>query len=364
MSLRKKLLIGIALLDIVLAAAIFSVTGIHNASVDTRDYIAQIRHVAEGVPPEEGLVQYREFKPFYGVVGGFIARVFSLSPENAILFLNLFFFIGLSYIFFFLLLELEFSDREAFVGVMWLMSGYPLLKYGLALGTDISGWFFAALTLFVAFIGFKRNSWVLLSTASLLGFAGLLCKETGVLGLGAAGMYALLQFGVWPTRLWLGRLLSLSLPFLVLYGFQSVVYAQSGTLSFWDWYLALRENIQGYRTWWYLLGIEAAAFHVVGLYALIGLIRAIASGDYRRRVWVSRYIPLFVVSLPMLLWPIFISRILYIQFLFFIPMGLSFIRRFSGLGFIALSLVPLAVSFILFAVGHGRSLFEALHIFP
>ena len=74
-----------------------------------------------------------------------------------------------------------------------------------------------------------------------------------------------------------------------------------------------------------LVGVHATGFNVLLLFAIAGLAVVMNSGDVRKNNWLERYVPLFVAVLPVFLWPAIISRILFIQFLLFVPLGLCFV---------------------------------------
>lgn len=369
MKISKRIATLLLIADVLVLGLIFSVSGLYNANVDTSDYVAQIEHFMHRDQSASDQIRFREFKPLYGFLGSFIAPY--IGTYNTILFFNVLFFFGLSLSFFIFLRLLEFGEISSLVGTLWLITGYPLLKYGLSLGTDISGWFFASLTAMLGLYAFKRGSYSLLVFTSTLSFVGLLAKEPGVLGLGFLGLFLLFQAGDIPWRLLFYRLIALGGPFILLYGIQHFYLSATGVSSFWDWYFALKPKFEDTQTLSYFVGVEVASFHLLLLLSLTGVIFALYSGDIFKRLWVSKYGALFGASLPELLWPIYISRILYIQFLFFIPLALygldkilSGYKREENRKIMALifSALPIVLSVSLFLVARNRSLFDVLSL--
>lgn len=357
----------IILFDVLSLSLIFSVSGLYNTNVDTSDYVEQIKFY-DGTPVDDlGSVERRQFKPLYGVVGSTLTPF--LDPKSAILLINVLFFVGLSILFFLLLERLGFSSELSFAGTLWLIFGYPLLKYGLSLGTDISGWFFAVLSSYIGILGIQKDKLYLLAISSVIGFVGFLSKETGVLGLGLVGVLVIFEFSKKNYLDFLKKLLSISLPFFVLESLYFLYLKAKNYPTFLDWYKVNQDGITSYQTLSYLLGIEFASFNIVLLLGGIGIYYAVKSKDMLSLSWLRKFLSLFVVSLPMLAWPIYITRIMYIQFLFFIPMALYGVENiFKNLknGFMKNILIvfvvvaPIIFNILLFLFGHNKSLFDVL----
>jgi hypothetical protein len=370
MSIKKLFLLILLLADILVLGLIFSVSGFYNDLVDAKDYIPQIEEYAHpGSLVVDTSIAHREFKPLYGILGGPLARY--TDARTALLILNIFFFIGLSFAAFFFLDVLGFSSIEALVGALWIISDYPLLKYGLTLSTDISGWFFAALIAAIGLFGVRAKKWWPLLLASTFGFIGFLAKETAVLGLGAVGFMILFSFTKGEWRQYLKSLIAISLPFLLLEGGYVAFLIHSGIPTFLDWYQGNAAGISSHQTVSYFLGIEGASFHVLLILALIGFYFSLQNGDIWKKDWLIKFSSLFLASLPVLVWPIYITRIIYVQFIFVVPLALygaekvlekidkESLRRAVALTF---AIIPIAASIILFVFANGRSLFDVLHL--
>jgi len=367
---RKKILALILLLDVCIMAVIFSVSGFYNKNVDAEDYVLQIERYVDSTMPTSERLERREFKPLYAVLGGSLVQVSNINAETAILVLNTLFFIGLSVSFLFFLILLGFGERAALIGTLWLIFGYPLLKYGLSIGTDISGWFFATFSAAIGLYGLKKGTFIPLVGASVFGFIGFLSKETGILGLGLVGFTALFYFRRVPFSFFLKLVLSISLPFLILETLFLWSLISKGSQTFFDWYKTNAEGIHSYQTIPYFIGIEGATFHILTLFAVLGLLFALRTKEILKIDWLSRYAPAFIISIPMLFWPIYITRIMYVQFLFMIPLalygmersvqGMTESNRNILLGIY--TIIPIIISLSLFLLGHDQSLFNLFSI--
>lgn len=337
--------------DLLVAVGVFASAGLYNTGLDTGRYVNQINYFAGQAVSAEQI-----FKPFYGVIGSWLP----FTPYNDILILNLIFLVGLSFAVYYFLKSLDFGEREALAGTVWVITGYPLLKYGLGLGTDLSGWFFmtATITVFLSALKQERVSYVIL--ASLLGFLGSLAKETGVLGLLFAGFYLLLSLRDWPVKKVLGWLSALVIPFLALQSLLLLSLSESGSGGFLGWFASNQGYVNNYRTLTYFLGVEASTWHVVWLLALVGLVLSLRQREFKNWNWVKVYLALALASLPVLLWPVFISRILFVHFVFLVPLALYSLKEIKRPYLLAL---PPVVSVILYSLSGSGSLFALLQQF-
>lgn len=354
---NKKIILLLLAVDVLVMALVFSVSGFFNDGVDTTIYVSQINQFDRGVfDLADTKASLRFFKPFYGVVGLWLVPF--LSPYSAIFLMNVSFFILLSIVSFFLFLELGFDKKFSVAGAMWVITGYPMLKYGLALGTDAAGWFFSALTILAVLIGSRLSRTRYFILAALIGFLGALTKESGVLGLVFGGVYILVHIGVWNYKKIVNFLAGLVLPFLILEAFFLFIMAKSGFPTFLDWYsLNLSSYAKEYYKLFYFIGVEASSFNIILVFSLFGIFYAIKKKEFLSREWLARFSGLFVASLPVLMWPIFISRILYIQFLFFIPLALFGVANAKILNRYLFVLPPL-FNIFLFLISGNNSLFE------
>ena len=363
----KKALILLGLCAFFVLVLIFSVSGFYNTNVEGSEYVIQIEHFSGISDRDYGTTAWRGSKPLYPTLAIPLALVFGAA--NALLILNILFFVGMAYCFFRLLLRLSFNTRFALIGSVWLITGYPLLKYCLSLGTDIGGLFFAVAAALLGVIGMQDNKLKFLLGSSALGFLGFISKETGILGLGFAGFYLLAHYNT-SLFSW-KKFFALAVPFAVLEVIFSIILTFKHIPNFFTWFFANQKGSAiADQTFRQFIFTEAASLHILFVFAALGFIFAFLSRDIVRASWLRMYIPLLLASAPVLAWPFFITRVLYIQFLFFIPISLYALlkieeitpRSFSKPVSFILKVLPVAVSIILFLLANSRSLFEVFHV--
>ncbi len=92
----------------------------------------------------------------------------------------LYFFIGFLV---FKIIKLLFdSDKMAFWGSLLFLSAYPMLEYGIAVMTDISGWFFFVWSIYLTLLFLRQPSNKLIIFNALVSAAGSLTRESGIMG--------------------------------------------------------------------------------------------------------------------------------------------------------------------------------------
>ena len=349
---------------------VFSVNGVYDTRIDAPIYATQITSFAEGMPfVGDATVMLRLFKPLYAIIGGTIFH--TTHPYGTILALNIVFYVLLIGVVYRIFRELEYGQMDATVGAVWIATAYPLLKYGLALGTDMSGWLLSALTILLGLVAFRKNSNFLLSLASIVGFLGATAKESGVLGLVALCLLVVWRFRRQGMKTLSIKILSVGLPAVVLYGVLLTTIAGHAP-TFLDWFSANNNEYSGTHTYsiFKLLAVEASTFGLYWLgvlYAVILMIRARFTIKYLDVVIVS-----CIATATVLLWPLFISRILFVQFLWVMPLALyafshikrrvtSLSRPRQCLVVSILIIVPIIFNGALFVLSSGGSLFSVFH---
>lgn len=351
------------------AALSFIVIGPFNMHIEGDIYVAQIEQFEAGeLTLESSDVAIRAFKPLSGVWGSLLVPLF--SPEEALQLMNLLFLLGLPFVAYGFLSELGFSRKEAGIGALWITAGYPVLKYGLALSTDMGGWFFALASAYFVLRGIREHSVRVLILASLLGFLGGAIKEPGVFGLVFGGLYILFTSRVRPIKETVIFLLALALPALILESLLFATLIIAGFPSFLDWYgLVINDDYLGthYKIT-KLVGVLGSTFSMLLVYASVGIVSVIRHPAGAGEHPYARTFALLFASLPVLLWTIFISRVLYIQFLFVVPMALLGVRtlldvlptHYRKVGSIVLYALPIVCAVLLFILAGRKSLFDVL----
>lgn len=341
----------------------FTVSGPFNMRIDGEVYTAQVDQFEKGsLSTESHDVELRAFKPFPGIWGSIWVPL--LTPEQSLQLLNLLFLFGLPFVAFRFLRELDFNEVQSFWGSLWITTGYPLLKYGLAISTDIGAWFFALASAYLGLKGIRTQSIRTIVLASLVGFIGGTIKEPGVFGLLLVGFFLCFTFRERPFRSTLLYILALGIPAILLEGILMITLLKAGLPTFLDWYGVVVDTEFKEKRYHLgnMIGVYGSAFNILLIYAVLGTF-SIVRGSMT--VWsqkqpIARTCALLCASLPVLLWTVFIGRVLYIQFLFFVPLalvGLGVLRR-SGMYETLLYLLPIVCSVSLFLIAWNGSLFE------
>lgn len=171
-SFRKYLLLSFifALLNAVLLLIVFVPRFNHT---DTPQYISTIKYIL-GDPTGEVFL-HRILNPMPILIGAAISPLFGV--ENVLIVQNLIFYFLSVWLIFLLIFRLYHNEKQAFYGTVLYITAYPILAYGLASLTDMAGWFFYLLLVFIS-LSFLKNPQ--LKTALLSGLVAgfaILFKE-------------------------------------------------------------------------------------------------------------------------------------------------------------------------------------------
>lgn len=298
----------------------FAVLGVYQYQGDTPTYVASVEFygrgaVSIGADDDKRMIEFRLLKPVYGLAGSLLSPI--MEPHQSILFLNLLSFYGTVVLLFFILMTLGFSAQKSALGTTWFSFGYPVLKYGFSLITDISGYFFIALTCYLALLGFKKKqlSWFLWAGAAAA--VGALSKESGALGLlfifgGAIAGYRRLgwRFAVSTVILAGGVFGIIYLPI------QVTIMRYIG-YSFFDFFGQTQKSYyEDYPAHLFYVLIHAATFHILWLYAALGTIGWLK--DKRDMTWLGAWL----VGVPTILWLMYVTRYAFVYYIAVIPFAL------------------------------------------
>ncbi|KND49437.1 MAG: hypothetical protein AB198_00615 [Parcubacteria bacterium C7867-003] len=323
------ILLAVNILTIILA---FFWVGPYSVRTDTDHYVNQINVMRGDVEvddlegPFKEMYYYKIYKPIYGLLS--VWPLGSLEPLNVILFLNIIFLVGLTISSYYLFKHLGFEEKFSFYGAVWVATGYPVFKYGLALVTDISGWFFAVLSILVFLYGVKSNRLNLVILASLVGFVGSISKETGVLGLLFCGLYLLFHYRDYTFSKFLKVLASLCAPFLILQITLMLIMSKLNASSLFEWVkFNYRIFFEDFYKLKYFLTNEFLAFGLVWVFACLGFYFLLREKFWQDREKFILLLSAILATSAVLLWPVFYYRILFIQLIFVMPLGLYGARK-------------------------------------
>ena len=171
-SFRKYLLISL-ILGLVNAVILLVFFVPRLSHTDTVSYLSTIKYIL-GEPGGE-VALHRILNPLPILIGA------SLSPladgENALILQNVIFYVLSVLLIFFLVYEIYHNEKQAFYGTVLFMTAFPVLAYGLAALTDMSGWFFFLLTVLLSLNFLKNPSFRTAILPGLVASFGMLFKE-------------------------------------------------------------------------------------------------------------------------------------------------------------------------------------------
>ncbi len=171
-SFRKYFLIAL-ILGLINAAILLVFFVPRFNHTDTASYVSTIEYVL-GLPGGE-LALHRILNPLPILIG---ALLFPLTGgENALIFQNVIFYTLSILLVFLLVHKIYKNEKQAFYGAVIFMTAYPVLAYGLAALTDMSGWFFFLLTALLSLNFLEKPSFKTAALAGLVAGFGMLFKE-------------------------------------------------------------------------------------------------------------------------------------------------------------------------------------------
>lgn len=148
---------------------------------DTKEYVATIKYLA-GDPGGE-VILYRILKPAPLLIGAALTPI--LDAKNTLVFQNLVFYFLSVWLIFLLVHRIYQNEKQAFYGTVLYTTAYPMLAYGLAPLTDLSGWFFYIFIIWLSLDFLNNLNIKKVFSIGLIAGLGMLFKEN----LGAAPIF-------------------------------------------------------------------------------------------------------------------------------------------------------------------------------
>jgi hypothetical protein len=275
---------------------------------DTQQYVSTIKYVLG----EEGgeVFPARILKPLPILIAALLNPV--LSPKNALIAQNVIFYFLSAWLIFLLIYRIYRNEKQAFYGVILYIGAYPMLAYGLASLTDISGWFFYILSVLIA-LNFLEKP--VLKTAFLSGLVagfGMLFKENSA---AAPIFFASLMFIAVkvPFKEKLKYLLTFGAAFAIFPAISSVFIYKLYSYSYLDWFGVSKVSAGGGAL--YVISplrilIEAGRVFLIGwIFVLLGAIKEFTQKNIGRIKVLLAFIP---SSLSFFVWIYPHNRMMYI----------------------------------------------------
>jgi len=324
---RKYLLISliIALLNAVILLVFFVPKFDHT---DTPQYISTIKHLAGDKTAQ--IFPQRILKPMPILIGVAISPIF--GADNVLIVQNVFFYFLSIILVFYLVYRLYHNEKQAFYGTVLYMGAYPIMAYGLASLTDISGWFFFLLSVFIS-LNLLRNPQ--LKTSLLAGFIagfGMLFKENTA----AAPMFFITFILIavhLPLKDKIRHILTFGGAFLVFPIVNTIIMERIFSYSYVNWFRVGGIHPKG-SSGFYIVSplrilVEAGRVFAVGwLFILWGVLKEFKLKNKERDMVLLSFIP---PSLSPFLWCYPHNRMLFIAFPFLVLLAsLGILQSFKN----------------------------------
>lgn len=252
----------------------------------------------------------RLLKPLVPAAAAVFSYIFGLGPAFLLINSVLYFFIG--FIIFKIIKLLFNDDKQALIGALLYLAAYPMLEYGIVYMTDLAGWFFFAVSVYLTLLFLKKPSYNLAIFNGLLSAAGFLAKESGGMGILFFFICLFLVYKdsfVNKIKYLLSFASFFAAPFLA---WQAFVYFRF-YYSYYDWFFKYNEYSQPvgtYKREFFQIFIKSlgAAFLLGWIFVMLGLLKIKkALGDVKKIL-----LALILPSFSFLLWFAASSRLYYI----------------------------------------------------
>lgn len=306
-----KILMVLATLNLIIFAGLF---GFHPNN-DTDSFILTIEFFRG---EQADFHPNRYLSPFYPVVGATLLRF--LSPAGSMIVLNIAFYYGIALLTYGLFRRVFHSALVGLVGTLIIITGYPMLRYGLTQLQDIGAYFWFVATLYVAWRWFTEGydkRWLLFGGVAVS--FGLLTKESGAMAAIAFGLLILFSKRSWKEKALAIGLVAF-LPFITL--LVNSFRGQEIGVSSLDWY---KDNWKVYGPtnfnvfkW---VGVNGSAFNLVWPLALLGVYWFIKKQRVLPPEAKYYFLAALIPSLSYLTWPIFIGRTVFISAWLLVPLA-------------------------------------------
>ncbi len=300
-NILKKIFI-LAALNLIAVLLIFGL----QTDMDTPTYVAAINYLNNH--GELGTSLFRLLKPF----GLFAALIFTsfLTPEVSLLVSNIFFYFGAVYLIYFITFKIYQDKKTAFFASLFFMTAYPLMRWGLAALTDMSGWCFYLLGIYLSLYFYENRKNKLVWLNGFLAGVGMFFKETAAVGALYFGSVLLFDKSFsWSEKI--KGVLKYTIAFLSIIVPISLIILYKYDYTFIQWF-SYAEKIQIHYTF-----KQSLIYSVENLFALMflgwffvfrGLIKVMQDKNINKNFLWAFMLP----SLSFLIWPFRVVRLMFI----------------------------------------------------
>lgn len=312
-SLHKKMVFGIIIFGIINLLFFHALYGFHPNN-DTEGFIYLINFFRGLDVP---LFPNRYLNPFYGVIGSTVLNF--VTPAQSMIISNIIYYFGLILLTYGLVRRVFKSNEIGFLSALLVGTSYAIIRYGLTQVQDIGGYFWFVLILYAGWRWWeeRRNYWLYLGGVAVS--FGLLTKESGAMGALFVGILFLIDGQTIKKKI--VNLVKFSVfPFLTLIINQvrgADVGYNSGKWLVDNWHVYAKENY----TFLKFTGVNVSTYNFLWIFILLGLYFLIKNWSVIEKNIKIYLLAVIVPSMSYFVWPIFISRTVFISAWLFVPVG-------------------------------------------
>jgi 4-amino-4-deoxy-L-arabinose transferase-like glycosyltransferase len=295
--------------NILLICSLFSRFGAKFGS-DSEEYLTTAKYFAgQGALVNNDMVKLfgRLLKPVFPLSVGILSPLFGFRAPFIII--NIIFYLAIGFFVFKIVKLLFNNERQALAASMLFLTAYPMLEYGINYYTDLAGWFFFVLSVYLTLLFGQKPSYRLVVWNGIISAIGFLTKESG--GVGTL-FFVLFLFFIYKDSFInkLKYLLTIAVVFwLPVVLWQVFVYFKYN-YSYVDWFALSRRGDEIFRQDYFKIIPKslAATFFLGWSFVLLGLVRIGKATPEVKKVVLALVLP----SFSFLIWFGASSRIFYI----------------------------------------------------
>ena len=302
-------LLVFAAVNALLVCLLFSHFGARFGS-DSEEYLTTAKYFSgQGALGGSDMIKLfgRLLKPAFPLLVGLLSPLFGFKLPFILI--NVVFYLSIGFVVFKIVKLLFNDENQALVAAMLFLTAYPMLEYGINYYTDLAGWFFFVLSVYLTLLFGQKPSYKLVVWNGIISVIGFLTKESG--GVGTL-FFVLFLFFVYKDSFInkLKYLLTIAVVFwLPVISWQVFVYFKYA-YSYYDWYMLCRRGDEAFvRDYFKIIPKSiAATFLLSWVFVLIGLAKIKEATAEVKGVVAALVLP----SFSFVLWPAASSRLTYI----------------------------------------------------
>lgn len=298
-----------AAVNVLLICSLFSHFGARFGS-DSEEYLTTAKYFSgQGALVNNDMIKLfgRLLKPVFPALVALFSPIFGFKLPFILI--NVVFYLSIGFVVFKIVKLLFDDEKQALVASMLFLTAYPMLEYGINYYTDLAGWFFFIVSVYLTLLFGQKPSYKLVVWNGVVSAIGFLTKESG--GMGTL-FFVLFLFFIYKDSFVnkLKYLLAIAVVFwspVILW--QVFVYFKYN-YSYADWYLlCARGSKIFHQDYFKIIPKSLAATFLLGwVFVLIGLARIKKAAIEVRGVVAALVLP----SFSFMLWPAVSSRLAYI----------------------------------------------------